>query len=184
LEIWDQAVSFQLGNLAESSSLFIEGTKLYLEKDHSEIVWKCGYNVLESHPKDKRLWVLPDGIIKIKDETIIIVEFDHGDTIGEWANQLLKALRILASGKVQGVLYCFCLEKDIQNPENEKLTKEFQSLIVSLCGNKKLGIITLRPSQSFDKKEAKGFFEKVYLKNQNISPQSREEAEKLVEACR
>ncbi|MCL5291628.1 MAG: hypothetical protein M1548_03740 [Actinobacteria bacterium] len=48
----------------------------------------------------------PGRPIQTKTEKIA-VELDHGKSLGDWASKLLKAVRLAASPKISGVLFCY-----------------------------------------------------------------------------
>ncbi len=151
LGLWDQAVQYKLANTSPLEKLFVPGVTLHLEKDDSREAWQYGISITERQKKGQRLWVLPDGIIKTPNQ-VIALELDHGRNIGKWASQLVKAGRSCASGHIDGVLYCFCLEKDLHpsgallGPE-DNFTREFRSLLVASLSGKSLGTITISPCE-------------------------------------
>ena len=188
LDLWDQAVQYQLAKIGQSEKLFVDGTILLLEKYDSKEVWQHGLSITNPPRLGQRLWVLSDAIIKTPTQAIAI-ELDHGSQLGRWAQQLLKAVRILASDRVDGVLYCFYWEKDLSPSEsllgtNFDFSEEFLSLINALLFNKKLGLITLglnNTSFSFERAVAVKFFEETYVTNPKMSLKSRQVAQKILE---
>lgn len=189
LELWDQAVQYKLEKINQSENLFIDGTDFLLEKQDSVKVWQYGYSITKSRRKGQRFWTLPDGIIKIQQE-VIALEFDHGKNIGRWANQLIKAVRLLASKYIDGVLYCFCMEKDLNSSghlitEQYPFTGEFLSLLQANIFEKKLGIITLFPIDwcdkfSIEQVEVFDFFRNTYIVKKTGS-KSRKTAQEILD---
>ena len=186
LDLWDQAVQFKLAKINQSEKLFIDGVRLYLEKDDSKEVYKYGISITQLQKQGQRLWILPDVIIKTSNQVIIAVEIDHGKNFGKGANQLIKAVRSLASNQIKGVLYCFCLEKDL-NPSgylldsNDDFTEDFLSLLNASLSEKDLGVITIQPREwqtlVYDKKEVFDFFERAYTSKNKVNQKSRKTAE-------
>jgi hypothetical protein len=188
LDLWDQAVQYKLEKINNSRKLFVDGVKLYTEKKNSKEVWNYGISITKSQKQGQRLWILPDALIKTSSQTIAI-EFDHGPNLGKWANQLIKAARSLASNHISGVLYCFCLEKDLHPlgyllDSSDDFTEEFQQLLQASLSKKDLGIITIQPCEwqnlAYDKKEAVDFFESAYALNKKMSQKSRIVAEQIL----
>jgi len=188
LELWDQAVQYKLAKSIQQEYPFIDNTTCTLEKQNSVYVWKYGFSITSASRTGQRLWTLPDGILKTSNE-VISLELDHGDTTGRWANQLIKATRSLASKYIDGVLYCFCMEKNINDSgylfaEDEHLTDEFLSLLQVNRFDKKLGIFTLLPREwrgksSFARKEIIDFFESTYIKKK-AGPKSKLDAQEIL----
>jgi hypothetical protein len=189
LDLWDQAVQYELAKIGQSEKLFVDGTKLFLEKYDNKEVWQHGLSITNPPRPGERLWVLPDAIIKTPDQ-VISIELDHGAQLGRWAQQLLKAVRILASDRVDGVLYCFYWEKGLSPSEsllgkNFDFSEEFHSLINALLFNKKLGLITLgldNTGFSFERTDAVDFFEETYVTNPKMSLKSRQVAQNILES--
>ncbi|MSP14945.1 MAG: hypothetical protein EXR62_18550 [Chloroflexi bacterium] len=147
LELWDQAVQRKLSRIvSKAEPCFVPGTRLFLEKTETgRDVWQYGIHVFESYNRGgQRFWNLPDGVIRTP-TAIIAIEFDHGPTIGNWARQLVKAIRSAASPKIEGVLFCFCVDAPKSTRPlfvGEKFTTAFQTLVEAGC-NKPVGIITV-----------------------------------------
>lgn len=138
------------------------------------------------------MWTLPDGIIKTPNQAFAL-ELDHGRNVGKWANQLVKAARSSASRQISGVLYCFCLEKDLHPSGNlldpkDDFTREFQSLLEASLSGKRLGTITISPcewqSLTNDKREAIDFFKNAYVVNDKTGPKAREAAQLILAELR
>jgi hypothetical protein len=188
LELWDQAVGYKLTKIAISEKFFIDGVSIRLEKETDNVVWQYGISVTKSHTPKQRLWTLPDGLIQTPNQ-VITIEFDHGNNIGKWANQLIKAVRSFASSQISGVLYCFCMEKDLNVSgdlldQGDDFTVEFKSLLNANTSGKKLGIITIPPIEwrklPPKKNEIVDFFQDTYILNKKISKKSREVAQQLL----
>ena len=172
LELWDQAVQYKLAKLNQQQYPFIDNTTCILEKQDSTQVWQYGFTITTLSGKNQRLWTLPEGIIKTPRE-VIALEFDHGITIGRWANQLVKAVRSLASKQIDGALYCFCMEKNLNESgclftEQEPFSEEFLALLRANMFEKKLGIITLFPTEwrgenLYERNDFIDFFESMYI---------------------
>lgn len=191
LDLWDQAVQYKLAKTARLERLFIDGVSLHLEKESNHEVWQYGISVTESQRRGQRLWILPDGLIKTS-EQVIALEFDHGDNLGKWASQLIKAVRSCASSHIAGVLYCFCLEKNLHPSgylldPNDDFTGEFQSLLNANLSGKSLGIITIPPSEwqsPPNKGEFVDFFESAYVFNKKMSLRSQKVAQQILTELR
>lgn len=88
------------------------------------------------------MWTLPDGLIQTETKNIA-VELDHGKSLGDWASKLLKATRLSASPKINGVLFCYCTPDDQREWfENGDFTPEFRK-ILDKSVSKPIGIITI-----------------------------------------
>ena len=188
LELWDQATSYKLDGIIKSKSLLADGVEILLEKLNSEEVWHYGFSVLKTDRDRKtRQWVLPDGLIKTTHKPIAI-EFDHGLEVGKWANQLLKAIRGLASDKIDGIIYCFCFdsESSVRRLSDGELTDEFQKLVDLHKFNKPIGIVTVFPNQlqsdQINSKEIIDFLDMAYLQNPKKSKESHMKAEQIIKA--
>lgn len=192
LELWDQAVQYELARINQSGDLFVDGTSLYLEKTDSQRVWQYGFSITGTRRRGQRLWTLPDGIIETP-VARIAVEFDHGDTVGTWANQLIKAVRSCASGQITGVLYCFYMEKDPHSSgqllgEYETFSDEFGRLLDAHTFGKRLGMVTEFPSKEVGRRigdrEVFDFFESTYVANKKAGTKSRETAQEILSSLR
>ncbi|MGB8214626.1 MAG: hypothetical protein WCE68_13795 [Anaerolineales bacterium] len=185
LELWDQAVSYELGTTLKSESFLAEGVKTYLEKQESEEVWHYGFPILERDRNQKtRQWVLPDGLLK-KNDQIITIEFDHGKVIGKWASQLLKAIRALAAMKIDGVIYCYCFdsESSIKKLSTDQLTVEFKALVDCNSFGKPIGIITIFSDELQvdlpNRNDVIDFLNSAYINNPSKAKESRKKAEDI-----
>ncbi|MCR4439603.1 MAG: hypothetical protein QHJ34_13765 [bacterium] len=189
LELWDQAVQYKLRLISRARDLFADGTSLHLEKQDSSIVWQFGFSITECRRRGKRLWTLPDGII-ITPSQVIALEFDHGDSVGRWASQLLKAVRSLASDRINRLLYCFCMDKDLHSSGNlvdqqDAFTKEFLTLLDASLLGKSLGMITVfamewQSVNLIEIEEVSDFYKSVYITNEKASPKSRKIAHEVL----
>ena len=188
LELWDQAVGYKLIKIASSEKFFVDGAAIHLEKESTNVVWQYGISITKSQRPEQRLWTLPDGVIKTSNQ-VITLEFDHGNTIGKWANQLIKAVRSFASSQVDGVLYCFCLERDLNESgdlldPNDDYTIEFQSLLNANISGKKLGIITIPPKEwqkpLSNTNEIADFFKDTYILRNKKNKKSRDVAQQFL----
>jgi len=189
LELWDQAVSFKLGTINKSDALLADRVDMPLEKLDSKDVWKYGYSVLRRDGARKtRQWVLPDGLF-ITDKEIIAIEFDHGKTVGEWANKLWKAARGLASTKIDGLFFCYCFENGshIDKLSGEEMTNEFLTLVDLARSNKPIGFITVFPHELKTSREnideIVDFFQSAYS-GRTMSAASKEITIQIQEALR
>ena len=190
LELWDQAVSYKLGRILISDPILANGVDIHLEKQDSKIVWHYGFSILKTDRERKtRQWVLPDGLIR-RANAAVAIEFDHGITVGKWANQLLKAIRVLASDKICGVIYCFCFERgsSINKLSIEEMTNEFRALVDCNGFKKPIGFITILPFELRAdlpaKSEVIDFLEIAYLSNSNKAIESKRKAENIVKVLR
>lgn len=187
LELWDQAIQYWLAKANQEVNLFSDDASFILEKQNNIEVWQYGVSITISSAK-QRLWTLPDGIIKTPRE-IIALEFDHGENIGRWANQLTKAVRSLASKQINGVLYCFCMEKDLSPSghlftEQNNFSDEFLLLLQASIFEKKLGMITLFPKEwciesTNEREEIIDFFESTYIEK-NVGTKSKSVAREIL----
>jgi hypothetical protein len=140
-EVWDRVAQTELFRLATQNTLMSPGAELLLEKGHGgKIVWNYGIRVFAE--QTGRKWTLPDGLIRTADE-IIAVELDHGRSLGNWARQLLKATRLAASPRIDGVLFCYCTPTDQRKWfTTGDFTDEFKAIIETGI-DKPVGIITI-----------------------------------------
>ena len=91
---------------------------------------------------------------------------------------------------VDGVLYCFCMEKDLNSSgelmsKDEHFTEEFLSLLRANLFGKKLGMMTLFPLEWHNKVQVTTddvieFYKRVYIIG-NAGKKSRETAREIVE---
>ncbi len=190
LELWDQAVSYRLGEILSLGYQFAEGVEIHLEKQESERIWRHGFSIVKTDSNQRtRQWVLPDGLIQRNGETIAL-EFDHGEAIGKWADRLLKAIRALAAEKINGVIYCYCFDggAPISKLSSEDLTDEFIRLVDHCSFGKPIGVLTIfRDELQVDLPDLDSvlnFLDAVYIHNRNKSKESRKTAEEIAKALK
>ena len=171
-----------------SEPLLADGVEIHLEKQESKKFGDNAFCILKTDSDHKtRQWVLPDGLIKSNNQ-IISIEFDHGITVGKWANQLLKAIRALASDNISGVIYCFCFDKgsSINKLSVEEMTDEFQALVSCNTFDKPVGVLTVFHHElQADPPSKSGvidFLETTYIKNSGKAIGSKRKAEQIVRA--
>lgn len=151
-EWWDTAVQHQLKQQEQDLGL-VKGCQLLLEKttDTANDVWQYGYHVFQDTPSTKRPWCLPDGIIQLPNQpSVIALELDHGQSAGDWASKLLKAIRSTASAQIEGVLFCYSVESKHPLFKGRLFSPEFEEAMGSKADDKgcylkkTIGILNIR----------------------------------------
>lgn len=141
-EIWDRVAQNDLAARCDAEKILIPDAELLLEKGHGgKVVWNYGVRVYRG--QKGRGWTLPDGLIRRGTE-VYALEFDHGNTVGRWARQLVKAMRLAASPSIDGVLFCYWTPKDHRQWFTDiEFTPEFKAVVEAGIGQKRVGILTI-----------------------------------------
>jgi hypothetical protein len=137
-EWWDTTVQRQLKQqnwgLTKECELLLEKTD---KSKKGTVVWQYGYHIFQDSPSGERFWCLPDGVITLPNsEQVIALELDHGSSANNWADKLLKAMRILSSTRISGLLFCYCAESKKPFFKSQLFSPEFEEAMGSKVDDK------------------------------------------------